>query len=372
MSVYLDYAATTPVDPRVVAKMLPYFKDQFGNAASTHTYGLIAKEAVEDARSKVANLFNADPREIVWTSGATESNNLALKGVSLLYQQKGKHIITLKTEHPSILETCYQLEKQGFEITYLNVETNGLLDLEKLKKAIRPQTILVSIMHVNNETGVIQDIDQIANIVKAHDILFHVDAAQSAGKLPLNVEKTQVDLISCCAHKIYGPKGIGALYIRRKPRVRVATQVHGGGQECGMRSGTLPVHQIVGMGEAFAIALEELTADYEHVSKLRDTFWYGIAKKQGIEINGDLKYLFPGILNIRFSQVMPETLSDALSQFAFSLGSACHSKNPEGSNVLRSLGLSNEMVRQSLRFSFGRFTTDEDIQKIVQAINSCH
>lgn len=365
--IYLDYAATTPVDPRVVAKMLQYLSldGHYGNPASTHAYGKSAKQAIDHARTQVADLINADPEEIIWTSGATEANNLALKGVASLYQQKGKHIITLKTEHPSVLDCCQQLEKQGFTVTYLTPQSNGLLDLNQLSQALRDDTILVSIMHINNEIGVIQDVEAIAQLTSAKGILLHVDAAQSAGKISLDMKKTPIDLLSMCAHKVYGPKGIGALYLRRKPRVRVAPLIHGGGQEQGMRSGTLPLHQIVAMGEAFAIAQQQMVAEHATLLQLRDRFVQRVSASKPILLNGDLNQSYPGILNFCFSEVNAKKLISQLPELAFSVGSACHSKGDEASYVLRALGLTEEQAQCAVRFSFGRYTTVEEIDFVV-------
>lgn len=361
--IYLDYAATTPVDPRVAEKMMRYLtiEGEFANPTSTHVFGKAAKQAVDHARQQVADLIQAEPSEIIWTSGATEANNLALKGAALLYQRKGKHIITLKTEHPSVLDSCQYLEKQGFLVSYITPKSNGLLDFEQLQGLLRDDTILVSIMHVNNEIGVIQDIKKIAEITASRGILLHVDAAQSAGKIPLDVNQTPVDLMSFCAHKIYGPKGIGALYVRRKPRVRVAAQIHGGGQESGMRSGTLPTHQIVGMGEAFAIAKLEMQMEYKKTLDLRDQFWQGVRGIKNIEINGEFKHSYPGILNIRFMGVKAEALLKTLPELGLSVGSACLSKGVEPSYVLRALGLNDDLAHSSIRVSFGRFTTEADV-----------
>jgi cysteine desulfurase len=362
LPIYLDYAATTPIDPRVADKMLRYLTldGHYGNPASSHHYGQTAKKSVDDARAQVAELIHAEPSEIIWTSGATEANNLALKGAAMLHQRRGKHIITLKTEHPSVLDCCQELEKKGFSVTYLSPQKNGLMDIDEFTAALRKDTILVSIMHINNEIGVIQDINAIANLTASRGILFHVDAAQSAGKIPLNMQKTPVDLLSVCAHKIYGPKGIGALYLRKKPRVRVAPQIHGGGHEQGMRSGTLPVHQIVGMGEAFAIAKQEMQADYTKLFELRQQFWQGIEKLNVIKANTDLFNSFPGILNVRFSGISAHTLVNALPDIAFSIGSACHNST-EPSPVLRAIGLTEIEALSSVRFSFGRFTTLDEI-----------
>ena len=371
--IYLDYAATTPVDPRVAAKMLGYLTSDghYGNPASLHHYGQTAKCAVDTARAQVAELIHAEPSEIIWTSGATEANNLALKGAAALYQRKGNHIITLKTEHPSVLDCCQELEKKGFSVTYLSPEKNGLITIDQLTATLREETILVSIMHINNELGVIQDIDAIANLTASRGILFHVDAAQSAGKLPLNMQNTPIDLLSLCAHKIYGPKGIGALYLRRKPRVRVAPQIHGGGQEQGMRSGTLPSHQIIGMGEAFSIAQHEMQVDYKKLFELRQQFWQGINSFNTIKTNTDFTHSFPGILNICFSDIPSHLVLNKLPDLAFSTGSACHNST-EPSPVLRAIGLTKTEALSSVRFSLGRFTTPEEIncavQQIVQAV----
>lgn len=372
LPIYLDYAATTPIDPRVVAKMLPYLTSDghYGNAASAHAYGRAAKQAVEDARTQVAELIHADPTEIIWTSGATEANNLALKGAATLYQRKGRHIVTLKTEHPSVLDCCQQLEKQGFSVTYLTPKTSGLLDLAQFSASLRADTVLVSIMHVNNEIGIIQDIRAIANMTAERGILLHVDAAQSAGKIPLNVQQIPVDLLSVCAHKIYGPKGIGALYLRRKPRVRVVPLIHGGGQEQGMRSGTLPVHQIVAMGEAFTLARHLMSTEQNTISELRDRFLQGTSQLQGIVINGDLQQSYPGILNVCLPGIHAKTLVNTLPDVAFSVGSACHAKGVEPSHVLRALGLTEQLAHSAVRFSFGRFTTREEIDFTVQRLGA--
>ncbi len=365
--IYLDYAATTPVDPKVAAKMVQYLTldGGFGNPTSAHTFGKTAKTAVDTARAQVADLIHADPQDIIWTSGATEANNLALKGAATLYQAKGKHIITVKTEHPSVLDTCQQLEKQGFVVTYLTPTSNGLVDVSELLSALRADTILVSMMHVNNETGVIQDIEKIAAITAHHGILFHVDAAQSAGKIPLNVGAAPIDLLSLSAHKLYGPKGIGALYIRRKPRVRVAAQIHGGGHEQGMRSGTLPTHQIVGMGEAFAIAKQMMPSEQQKIRLLRDRFLQGI-NKYNITITGDIAKTYPGILNLRFHGMRAQTLLDALPNIALSVGAACLSKGIEPSYVLRALGQTVEEAHGGIRISFGRFTTEMDVDRAIE------
>ena len=369
--IYLDYAATTPLDKRVLEKMLPYLTEEFGNpASSSHAYGWAAEEAVENARAEVAKLINADAKEIIWTSGATESNNLALKGAANFYKTKGKHLITVKTEHKAVLDTMRELERQGFEVTYLGVQENGLIDLEELKAAIRPDTILISVMWVNNEIGVIQDIPTIGKICREHKIIFHVDAAQACGKTPVDVEAANVDLLSMSAHKVYGPKGIGALYVRRKPRVRLEAQMHGGGHERGFRSGTLPTHQIVGMGEAFRLAREELAKDTEHALKLRQIFLDGIKDIEEVYINGDLVHRVPTNLNISFNYVEGESLIMAVKEIAVSSGSACTSASLEPSYVLRALGRNDELAHSSLRITFGRMTTEEDVRFAAQLIKS--
>jgi len=369
--IYMDYSATTPVDERVAEKMCTYLTRQgkFGNPASrSHKYGWEADDAVSEARNNVAALINADPREIVWTSGATESNNLAIKGIAHFYHKKGKHIITLKTEHKAVLDTCRQLEREGYEVTYLDPEANGLLDLAKLEAALRDDTILVSVMHVNNEIGVIQDIGAIGELCRSRKIFFHVDAAQSAGKLPIDLEALKVDLMSFSAHKIYGPKGIGALYVRRKPRVRLEAQMHGGGHERGMRSGTLATHQIVGMGEAFRIAREEMAAEEVRIRQLRDRLWDGLKGMEEVYLNGDFDQRVPGNLNVSFNYVEGESLIMALNDMAVSSGSACTSASLEPSYVLRALGRSDELAHSSIRFTIGRFTTEEEIDYIVERI----
>jgi cysteine desulfurase len=371
LPVYLDYSATTPVDPRVAELMCSYLTmdGDFGNPASrSHAYGWQADKAVELAREQVAALINADPKEIVWTSGATESDNLAIKGVAHFYQKKGKHIITCKTEHKAVLDTCRQLEREGFEVTYLTPETDGLVDLEKLKAAMRDDTILVSIMHVNNEIGVIQDIKAIGEMTRERGILFHVDAAQSAGKVPIDMADLKVDLMSFSAHKIYGPKGIGALYVRRKPRVRIEAQMHGGGHERGMRSGTLATHQIVGMGEAFRIAREEMASENERVLMLRNRLLDGLKDMEEVYVNGDLDRRVAGNLNISFNFVEGESLIMAVKDLAVSSGSACTSASLEPSYVLRALGRNDELAHSSIRFSIGRFSTVEDIDYTVSLI----
>jgi len=371
LPIYLDYSATTPVDPRVAEKMMQYLtlQGKFGNPASrSHSFGWDADKAVEKARIQVAALINADHKEIVWTSGATESDNLAIKGVAHFYQKKGKHIITSKTEHKAVLDTCRQLEREGFEITYLAPETNGLIDLKKLEAAIRKDTILVSIMHVNNEIGVIADIAEIGEITRSHKVLFHVDAAQSAGKVPIDLQTMKVDLMSFSAHKIYGPKGIGVLYVRRKPRVRLEAQMHGGGHERGMRSGTLATHQIVGMGEAFRIAKEEMESENQRLIGLRDRLWNGVKDMEEVYLNGDFEHRIPGNLNISFNFVEGESLIMALKDLAVSSGSACTSASLEPSYVLRALGRNDELAHSSIRFTLGRFTTAEDIDYAIPLI----
>ncbi|WP_107860834.1 IscS subfamily cysteine desulfurase [Neisseria weaveri] len=369
--IYLDYAATTPVDPRVAEKMIPYLTELFGNPASnSHSFGWTAEEAVENARNEIARLINADSKEIVFTSGATESNNLALKGAAHFYKTKGKHLITVKTEHKAVLDTMRELERQGFEVTYLGVQENGLIDLEELKAAIRPDTILISVMWVNNEIGVIQDIPAIGEICRENKIIFHVDAAQACGKTPVDVEAAKVDLLSMSAHKIYGPKGIGALYVRRKPRVRLEAQIHGGGHERGFRSGTLPTHQIVGMGEAFRLAREELEQDIAHALKLRDIFLKGIEGIEEVYINGDLEQRVATNLNVSFNFVEGESLIMAVKELAVSSGSACTSASLEPSYVLRALGRNDELAHSSLRITFGRMTTEEEVAFAAELIKS--
>ena len=368
---YMDYSATTPVDKRVAEKMAKYLtmEGDFGNPASrSHYYGWQAEKAVDEARSQVADLVGADPREIVWTSGATESNNLAIKGIANFYHKRGKHIITLKTEHKAVLDTCRQLEREGFEITYLEPLSNGLLDISVFKDAIREDTILASIMHVNNEIGVIQDIQSIGDICREHKIFFHVDAAQSAGKISINLASLPVDLMSFSAHKIYGPKGMGALYVSRKPRVRLEAQIHGGGHERGMRSGTLATHQIVGMGEAFAIAKTEMLAEGKKIKQLRDRLLEGFSDMEEVVINGDIEQRVPGNLNISFNYVEGESLMMAISDVAVSSGSACTSASLEPSYVLRALGLSDELAHSSIRFSIGRYTTEKDVDDAIRLV----
>ena len=369
--IYLDYAATTPVDKRVAEKMIPYLTETFGNpASSSHAFGWVAEEAVEKARADIAALINADPKEIVFTSGATESDNLAIKGAANFYKTKGKHLITVKTEHKAVLDTMRELERQGFEVTYLGVQENGLIDLEELKAAIRDDTILISVMWVNNEIGVVQDIPAIGEICRERKIIFHVDAAQACGKVPVDVEAAKIDLLSMSGHKVYGPKGIGALYVRRKPRVRLEAQMHGGGHERGFRSGTLPTHQIVGMGEAFRIAKEELEQDMAHYRKLRDIFLKGIEGIEEVYINGDLEHRAPNNLNVSFNFVEGESLIMAVKELAVSSGSACTSASLEPSYVLRALGRNDELAHSSLRITFGRMTTEEEVQFAAELIKS--
>lgn len=367
--IYLDYSATTPVDPRVVDKMVPWLFEHFGNPASrSHAYGWEAEEAVERARDQVAALVNADPREIIWTSGATESNNLAIKGAAGFYAERGKHIITVKTEHKAVLDPCRELERQGFEVTYLNVQENGLLDLEAFTAAIRPDTVLVSVMFVNNEIGVIQDIEAIGEICRSKSIIFHVDAAQATGKVVIDLQKLKVDLMSFCAHKTYGPKGIGALYVRRKPRVRIEAQMHGGGHERGFRSGTLPTHQIVGMGECFHLAQLEMATENERIRMLRDRLWSGLSQIEEVYLNGDLERRIPHNLNASFNYVEGESLIMAIKELAVSSGSACTSASLEPSYVLRALGRNDELAHSSIRFTIGRFTTEQEIDFAVNLI----
>lgn len=371
LPIYFDYSATTPVDKRVAEKMMQYMTTDghFGNPASrSHKFGWQAEEAVDIARNQIAELINADPREIVFTSGATESDNLAIKGAANFYSKKGKHIITCKTEHKAVLDTCRELERQGFEVTYLDPEDNGLIDLNKLEAAIREDTILVSIMHVNNEIGVIQDISEIGEMCRARKIIFHVDAAQSAGKIIIDMQHLKVDLLSISAHKMYGPKGIGALYVRRKPRIRLEAQMHGGGHERGMRSGTLATHQIVGMGEACRLAKEEMAQDLEHATAMRDRLWAGLNAMEQVFVNGDFDKRYAGNLNVSFNFVEGESLIMALKDLAVSSGSACTSASLEPSYVLRALGLNDEMAHSSIRFSFGRFTTSEEIDYAIELI----
>jgi cysteine desulfurase len=369
LPVYLDYSATTPVDRRVAEKMIPYLTEHFGNAASrSHAFGWKAEEAVEEARSHVAALLNADPKEIVWTSGATEGNNLAIKGAANFYKTKGKHIITQKTEHKAVLDTFRELERQGFEATYLEVDSNGLINLEQLKKAIRADTILVSIMMVNNEIGVVQPVWEIADLCRSKGIIFHCDAVQGAGRLEIDVQKFKVDLLTITAHKIYGPKGIGALYVRRKPRVRIEAQIHGGGHERGFRSGTLATHQIAGFGEAARLAKAEMASENERVRTLRDRLLKGIQDIEEAYVNGDLDQRIPHNLNVSFNFVEGESLIMAVKDLAVSSGSACTSASLEPSYVLRALGRSDELAHSSIRFTLGRFTTEDEIDFAIDLI----
>lgn len=369
--IYLDYSATTPVDPSVVEKMIPWLYESFGNPASrSHAFGWEAEDAVEKAREEVAKLVNADPREIVWTSGATESDNLAIKGAANFYAERGKHIITVKTEHKAVLDTCRELERQGFEVTYLDVQDDGLLSLDAFKAALRPDTILVSVMMVNNEIGVIQDIAALGEICREKGIIFHVDAAQATGKVEIDLQKLKVDLMSFSAHKTYGPKGIGALYVRRKPRVRIEAQMHGGGHERGFRSGTLATHQIVGMGEAFRLAREEMGTENERVRMLRDRLLAGLTQIEEVYVNGSMEHRVPHNLNISFNYVEGESLIMAIKELAVSSGSACTSASLEPSYVLRALGRNDELAHSSIRFTLGRFTTEQEIDFTIELIKS--
>jgi len=369
--IYLDYSATTPVDPRVAAKMIPFLTEDFGNPASrSHAYGWTAEHAVEEAREHVAALLNADPKEIIWTSGATEGNNLAIKGAANFYKGKGRHIITVKTEHKATLDTVRELERQGFEATYLQPEPDGLLDLDKFRAAIRPDTIVVSVMMVNNEIGVIQPIAEIGEICREKGIIFHCDAVQAAGKIDIDMQKLKVDLLTVTAHKVYGPKGIGALYVRRKPRVRIEAQIHGGGHERGLRSGTLPTHQIVGMGEAFRIAKAEMGAENERIRALRDKLYNGFRDMEEVYVNGDMAHRIPHNLNISFNFIEGESLIMAIKDVAVSSGSACTSASLEPSYVLRALGRSDELAHSSIRFTIGRFTTEEEIDYTIALLRA--
>ncbi|MGE8658908.1 MAG: IscS subfamily cysteine desulfurase [Achromobacter sp.] len=369
--IYLDYSATTPVDPRVVEKMIPWLYESFGNPASrSHSFGWEAEDAVERAREEVAKLVNADPREIVWTSGATESDNLAIKGAANFYAERGKHIITIKTEHKAVLDTCRELERQGFEVTYLDVKDNGLIDLDVFKAALRPDTVLVSVMMVNNEIGVIQDIETLGEICREKGIIFHVDAAQATGKVEIDLQKLKVDLMSFSAHKTYGPKGIGALYVRRKPRVRIEAQMHGGGHERGFRSGTLATHQIVGMGEAFRLAREEMGTENERIRMLRDRLWAGLSQIEEVYLNGDMDQRVPHNLNVSFNYVEGESLIMAIKELAVSSGSACTSASLEPSYVLRALGRNDELAHSSIRFTLGRFTTEQEVDYTIELLKS--
>jgi cysteine desulfurase len=362
LPVYLDYSATTPVDQRVVDAMIPWLTQRFGNPASrSHSYGWDAEKAVENAREEVAALVNCDVRELAWTSGATESINLALKGAAMFYKERGRHLITVKTEHKATLDTMRELERSGFEVTYLDVRDDGLIDLDVFKAALRPDTILVSVMSVNNEIGVIQDIPAIGEICRERGIVFHVDSAQATGKIEIDLTKLKVDLMSFSAHKTYGPKGVGALFVRRKPRIRIEAQIHGGGHERGMRSGTLPTHQIVGMGEAFRLARLEMAAENERVRMLRDRLYRGVCEMEEVFINGDMSHRVPHNLNISFNYVEGESLIMAVKDLAVSSGSACTSASLEPSYVLRALGRSDELAHSSIRFSVGRFTTEQEV-----------
>lgn len=369
MPIYMDYSSTTPVDPRVAEKMIPFITEDFGNPASrSHPYGWTAEKAVENARKEVAKLVNADPREIIWTSGATESNNLAIKGASNFYSSKGKHIITMATEHKAVIDAVREMERLGYETTFLVPEPNGLVDIEKFKAALRPDTVLATIMLVNNEIGVVQDIEELGNICRENKIIFHVDAAQATGKVAIDLEKLPVDLMSFSAHKTYGPKGVGALYVRRKPRIRIEAQMHGGGHERGMRSGTLATHQIVGMGEAFRIAREEMQEENARIKKLQKRLLDGLTEIDETYINGDLDKRVPHNLNISFNYVEGESLIMAIKGIAVSSGSACTSASLEPSYVLRALGRSDELAHSSIRFSIGRFTTEKDVDYTIELL----
>ncbi len=369
LPIYLDYSATTPVDPRVAEKMIPYLTERFGNPASrSHAYGWEAEQAVENARTQVARLLNADAKEIVWTSGATESNNLALKGAAQFYRGKGKHLVTIRTEHKAVLDTMRELERGGFSVTYLDVDAKGLVDLDRFRAALRPDTVLASVMFVNNEIGVVQDIAALSELCRARGVIFHVDAAQATGKVDIDLARLKVDLMSLSAHKTYGPKGIGALYVRRKPRARLEAQIHGGGHERGFRSGTLATHQIVGMGEAFRIARETMGAENERIRMLRDRLLVGLSDIEAVTINGDLERRVPHNLNISFNYVEGESLLMAIKDIAVSSGSACTSASLEPSYVLRALGLSDELAHSSIRFTLGRYTTADEIDFAVRLI----
>ena len=370
LPIYLDYSATTPVDPRVAEKMIPWLTEKFGNPASrSHAFGWEAEAAVEEARQEVARLVNADPKEIVWTSGATESDNLAIKGAAHFYSGKGKHLITVKTEHKAVLDTCRELERQGFAVTYLDVQENGLIDLEAFKNALRPDTIVVSVMFVNNEIGVIQPIAEIGEICREKGIIFHVDATQAPGKVDIDLATLKVDLMSFSAHKVYGPKGIGALYIRRKPRVRLEAQMHGGGHERGFRSGTLPTHQIVGMGDAFRLARLEMVEENQRIRALRDRLLQGLLSIEEVFVNGDLEQRVPQNLNISFAYVEGESMMMAIKDLAVSSGSACTSASLEPSYVLRALGRNDELAHSSIRFTLGRFNTEEEIDYAIKLLH---
>ena len=369
--IYLDYSATTPVDPRVAEKMIPYLTEKFGNPASrSHEFGWEAERAVEEAREQVAALVGADPKEIIWTSGATESNNLAIKGAAHFYKSKGKHLVTVMTEHKAVLDTMRHLESEGYEVTYLMPESNGLVDMEKFKAALRPDTLLASVMLVNNEIGVIQDVAALGEVCRAKGVLFHVDAAQATGKVTIDLAKLKVDLMSFSAHKTYGPKGIGALYVQRKPRVRLEAQMHGGGHERGLRSGTLATHQIVGMVEAFRVAREEMAVENERVRTLRDRLYQGLSQIEETHVNGDMEQRVPHNLNISFNFVEGESLIMAIRELAVSSGSACTSASLEPSYVLRALGRSDELAHSSIRFTIGRFTTEEEIDFAIDLLKA--
>jgi cysteine desulfurase len=369
MPIYMDYSATTPVDPRVAEKMIPFITESYGNPASrSHPYGWIAEKAVENARNEVAKLVNADPREIIWTSGATESNNLAIKGASNFYSSKGKHIISVATEHKAVIDAVREMERMGYETTFLQPEPDGLIDIKKFKDAIRPDTVLASVMLVNNEIGVIQDINAFGKVCREEKIIFHVDAAQATGKVEIDLEKLPVDLMSFSAHKTYGPKGVGALYVRRKPRIRIEAQMHGGGHERGIRSGTLATHQIVGMGEAFRIAREEMEMENARIKKLQSRLLSGLIEIEETYVNGDIEKRVPHNLNISFNYVEGESLIMAIKGIAVSSGSACTSASLEPSYVLRALGRSDELAHSSIRFSIGRFTKDSDIDYTIRLL----
>ena len=369
--IYMDYSATTPVDPRVAEKMIPYLTSQFGNPASrSHAFGWDAEQAVENAREEVAKLVNCDPREIIWTSGATEGDNLAIKGAAHFYKEKGKHVITVKTEHKAVLDTCRELEREGFEVTYLQPQPDGLITLDQLKAAMRDDTVLVSVMLVNNEIGVIQDIPAIGALCRERGVIFHCDAAQATGKVAIDLQEWKVDLMTFTAHKTYGPKGIGALYVRRKPRVRLEAQMHGGGHERGLRSGTLATHQIVGMGEAYRLARLEMNTETERVRMLRDRLWNGLRDIEEVYLNGDADQRVPHNLNVSFNFVEGESLIMGIKELAVSSGSACTSASLEPSYVLRALGRSDELAHSSIRFTIGRFTTEEDVDFAVNLIKS--
>lgn len=372
LPIYMDYAATTPVDPNVAKKMMQYLTmdGTFGNPASrSHRFGWQAEEAVDIARNQIADLIGADAREIIFTSGATEADNLAVKGAAHFYKSKGRHIVTCKTEHKAVLDTCRQLEREGYEVTYLSPKNNGLIDLDAFQSALRDDTAVVSIMHANNEIGVIQDIESIGKICKKRNIIFHVDATQSVGKLPINVSQLPIDLMAFSGHKLYGPKGIGGLYVRRKPRIRLEAQIHGGGHERGMRSGTLPVHQIVGMGEAYRIAKEVMPTEMVRLKKLKMRLWDGLKNIEEVYLNGSLEQGVPNILNVSFAYVEGESLMMALKDLAVSSGSACTSESLEPSYVLRALGLNDELAHSSIRFSIGRFTTEEEIDYVIKLVH---